>query len=131
VSSFRSEATTRGIRVEVQSRFVPERSSPDEGRWFFAYEVLITNEGDETAQLVSRHWVITDGDGLVQEVRGAGVVGEQPVLAPGESFTYTSACPLTTRVGSMHGSYRMVTDAGDVFEAAIAPFALGEPYAIH
>ena len=128
---FESEALTRGIRVQVRSFFVPERSAPDEQRWFFAYQITISNEGDETAQLVSRHWIITDGDGDVEEVQGAGVVGEQPVLGPGESFEYSSACPLTTPVGSMHGSYQMVTEGGERFDAEIAPFSLGEATAFH
>jgi ApaG protein len=127
----RSEAVTHGIRVEVQSVFVPERSDPDDGQWFFAYRVRITNEGEETAQLVSRHWVIIDGRGRVEEVRGPGVVGEQPVLRPGETFEYTSACPLRTPDGTMHGTYQMVTKDGARFDAEIAPFALGEPRTIH
>ncbi len=126
-----SEQLTRGVRVRVQSVYVAERSSPSDSHWFFAYQVNILNEGDESVQLVSRHWVITDGDGQVQEVRGAGVVGEQPVLTPGETFEYTSACPLTTAVGSMHGSYQMVTDGGERFDAIIAPFGLGEPTMVH
>lgn len=121
-----SQAVTRGIRVEVQSVFVPERSDPDDGQWFFAYRVRISNQGQETTQLVSRHWVIIDGRGHVEEVRGPGVVGEQPLLHPGESFEYTSACPLRTPHGTMHGSYQMVTEEGTRFDAEIAPFALGE-----
>jgi ApaG protein len=122
----RSEAMTRGIRVEVQSVFVPERSDPDDGQWFFAYRVRISNQGSETTQLVSRHWVIIDGHGHVEEVRGPGVVGEQPLLRPGETFEYTSACPLRTPHGTMHGTYQMVTTEGARFDAEIAPFALGE-----
>ena len=117
--------------MRVQSVFVEERSSAEDGHWFFAYQVNVLNEGAETVRLVSRHWVITDGNGQEQEVRGAGVVGEQPVLTPGESFEYTSACPLTTPVGSMHGSYQLVTDGGERFDAVIAPFGLGEPAAVH
>lgn len=128
---FESEAVTRGIRVRVRSFPLPERSAPEEGRWLFAYRVSIANEGEEAAQLVSRHWIITDGDGHLEEVRGAGVVGEQPLLAPGEAFTYTSACPLGTPVGSMRGSYRMVTDGGEAFDVAIAPFTLGEIRSVH
>jgi ApaG protein len=127
----RSEAVTHGIRVEVQSVFVPERSDPDDGQWFFAYRVRITNEGGETTQLLSRHWVIIDGSGRVEEVRGPGVVGEQPVLRPGETFEYTSACPLRTPEGTMHGTYQMVTSDGTRFDAEIAPFALGEPRTVH
>jgi len=127
----RSEAVTRGIRVEVQSVFVPERSDPDDAQWFFAYRVRITNEGDQPAQLVSRHWVIIDGHGRVEEVRGPGVVGEQPTLGPGEAFEYTSACPLRTPQGSMHGTYQMLGPGGERFDAEIAPFALGKPEAVH
>jgi ApaG protein len=128
---FTSEAVTRGIRIHVQSAYVPDRSDPDHGQWFFIYTVRISNEGTETAQLVSRHWVITDANGRVHEVKGAGVVGEQPVLKPGESFEYTSACPLETSFGTMHGTYQMVLRNGDGFDASIAPFSLGEPHAIN
>ena len=128
---FNSEATTRNIRVRVRSNYVPERSAPDQHEWFFIYSVEISNQGAETAQLVSRHWIITDANGTAHEVKGPGVVGEQPVLAPGESFTYTSACPLPTSFGTMHGTYQMVTGDGDHFDAEIAPFSLAEPHAIH
>lgn len=117
--------------MDVRSTYVPERSDPDTQRWFFAYTIRITNEGSETAQLIARHWIITDGDGDVEEVRGPGVVGEQPRLEPGQSFEYTSACPLGTNFGTMHGTYRMTTEAGEAFEAEIAPFPLAEPYAIN
>ena len=130
-SADHSHATTRGIRVEVQSVFVPERSDPDNGQWFYAYRVRIANEGTLTAQLVRRHWVIIDGRGHVEEVRGPGVVGQQPLLRPGQSFEYTSGCPLRTPHGSMHGSYQMVTTSGERFDAEIAPFALGEPEVVH
>ena len=126
-----SSATTRGIRVEVESSFVPERSDPTEKRWFFTYTIRITNEGSETAQLMSRHWIITDGDGDAEEVRGPGVVGNQPILKSGDSFEYTSACPLATNFGTMHGTYQMVTEKGEQFDVEIAPFALAEPYAIN
>ncbi len=126
-----SSTTTRGIRVEVESVFVPERSDPAGKRWFFAYTIRITNEGSETAQLISRHWIITDGDGDAEEVRGPGVVGQQPTLAPGESFEYSSACPLGTNFGTMHGTYQMITEGGEHFDVEIAPFALAEPYAIN
>ncbi len=126
-----SHATTRGIRVDVESRYVPERSSPDDGEWFFAYSVRVTNQSDRVVQLVSRHWVITDATGHVEEVKGPGVVGEQPVLQIGESFEYTSACPLSTPVGSMHGTYQMITASGERFDARIAPFSLREPLAVH
>ena len=128
---FTSEAITRSIRVRVQSSYVPERSEPERNSWFFIYTVEVANQGDQTAQLMSRHWVITDANGTVREVRGPGVVGEQPVLAPGESFTYTSACPLETPFGTMHGTYQIVTQGGERFDANIAPFSLGEPHSIN
>jgi ApaG protein len=126
-----SEAVTRGVRIQVRSAYIPERSAPAEGRYFFAYHVLISNEGTETVQLISREWIITDGDGRVERVQGPGVVGQQPVLAPGQSFEYTSFCPLGTPVGCMHGSYRMVTSAGEGFDATIAPFSLAVPTAVN
>jgi ApaG protein len=122
-----SEATTKNIRVHVEARYDPSRSSPPQNQWFFLYTVRITNEGENTVQLVSRHWVITDAMGKVQEVRGAGVVGNQPVLAPGQSFEYTSGCPLTVPFGSMHGTYQMVNDRKEQFDIEIAPFTLMEP----
>jgi len=128
---FTSEAITRGIRIRVQSAYVPERSSPDEQQWLFAYSVQISNEGSETAQLVSRHWIITDANGRVEEVKGPGVVGKQPLLHPGESFEYTSACPLPTPFGTMHGTYHMVTPDGGSFDAEVAAFTLAEPHALH
>jgi ApaG protein len=126
-----SEAMTKGVRIEVTSRYVAERSAPEDGEWFFAYTVRITNEGSESVQLISRHWIITDAEGRQQEVKGPGVVGEQPTLRPGESFEYTSACPLSTSIGAMQGSYQMVTSGGDRFDATIAPFTLSEPYAMN
>ena len=128
---FTSEAVTRGVRVHVTSEYSPERSKPSEHQWFFLYTVRIVNEGLETVQLVTRHWIITDGDGHVEEVRGPGVVGEQPVLEAGEGFEYTSGCPLPTPFGTMHGTYQMVTRAGETFDAEIAPFTLSEPYTVH
>ena len=126
-----SETITEGIRVRVESSYSPERSLPSELRWFFIYEITLTNEGSETAQLLERHWIITDGRGRVEEVRGPGVVGVQPTLAPGESYRYTSGCPLQTSFGTMHGTYLMVTPEGRRFEVEIAPFALSEPYGIN
>jgi ApaG protein len=126
-----SDTTTRGIRVEVESMYVEERSEPRENYYFFAYRVRISNVGAETAQLVSREWIITDSDGNTERVEGPGVVGEQPLLAPGEAFEYTSFCPLKTAVGSMHGSYQMVTDQGEQFEAIIAPFTLAVPNSLN
>jgi ApaG protein len=125
--SFSSETTTRGVRVHVEPEYDPQRSQPEQQQWFFLYTVTIENRGSETVQLLTRHWVITDGSGHVEEVRGPGVVGEQPVLAPGESFRYTSGCPLTTDAGKMEGSYQMITDGGQQFDADIAPFTLCVP----
>jgi ApaG protein len=126
-----SEAVTNSVRVEVQSHYAPDHSQPFQCQWFFHYTVTITNEGDDTVQLLSRHWIITDAVGQTQEVRGPGVVGEQPVLAPGESFTYTSGCPLKTPSGVMRGTYSMVAEGGEHFDVEIAPFALHEPYTVH
>jgi ApaG protein len=128
---FTSVAVTQNVRVAVRSKFDPSRSRPQRNQWFFLYTVTITNEGSDTVQLLTRHWIITDGEGKVEEVRGPGVVGEQPVLAPGESFEYTSGCPLTTPLGTMHGTYQMVSESGEEFDAEIAPFTLSEPYTVH
>jgi ApaG protein len=126
-----SDTTTRGIRVQVTSTYLPERSSPRDCQYLFAYHIRISNVGSETAQLVSREWIITTADGEVERVKGPGVVGEQPVLTPGSSFEYTSYCPLKTSVGSMQGSYQMMTADGEKFEAQIAPFTLAAPNALH
>src|SRR3954468_7930942 len=115
---------TRNIEVSVTPRFLSERSSPTQGHFFWAYTIAITNKGAETVQLKTRHWRITDARGRVQEVRGAGVVGEQPRLAPGESFEYTSGVPLETPSGFMFGRYGMVTEAGENFEIEIPAFSL-------
>src|SRR6266481_7525955 len=117
-----SEAVTNNVRVEVESQYAPEHSQPFQNEWFFHYTVRISNEGDETVQLLTRHWVITDATGHTEEVRGDGVVGELPVLRPGESFQYTSGCPLKTSTGIMHGTYQMIlTEGGDHFDVEIAP----------
>jgi ApaG protein len=126
-----SDTTTNGIRIEVESFYDAERSSPQENYYFFAYRVRISNVECETVRLVSREWFITDANGEVQRVQGPGVVGEQPVLARGDSFEYTSFCPLATEVGSMHGSYRMVLQDGQSFEAVISPFSLAVPNAVN
>lgn len=126
-----SDTVTRGVRVQVRSTYVPERSSPVDSQYFFAYRVRISNEGGETVQLVSREWIITDANGRVEQVQGPGVVGEQPVLGPGQAFEYTSFCPLHTPIGSMHGSYQMVSAGGDRFDAVIAPFSLAVPTALN
>jgi ApaG protein len=126
-----SETTTRGIRIQIRSEFVPERSSPRDSSYLFQYHVRISNVGSETAQLISREWIITNAEGEVERVKGPGVVGEQPVLPPGGSFEYTSYCPLKTAVGSMHGSYQMVTPTGERFDATISPFTLAIPNALN
>ena len=126
-----SDTTTRGVRIEVRSEFLAERSSPREEQYLFQYHVRISNVGTETAQLVSREWIITNADGEVERVKGPGVVGEKPVLAPGASFEYTSFCPLKTPVGSMQGSYQMVTQDGARFDAAISAFTLAVPRSLH
>ncbi len=123
-----SETVTRGIRIIVKPRYVAEQSDPATQQYLFAYHITIRNEGDETVQLLSRHWVITGGDGKVEEVRGPGVVGYQPVLQPGEEFQYTSGCPLNTPVGTMHGEFNMVVQvSGEAFDAKISPFRLAVP----
>jgi ApaG protein len=123
-----SEAVTRNVRVEVLSRHSPENSRP--GNWVFEYTVRITNLGRETVQLISRHWIITDALERTREVKGPGVVGEQPVLQPGESFKYSSWCPLETPTGMMHGTYQMLRAGGEQFDIEIAPFALRAPYRV-
>jgi ApaG protein len=130
-STFTSDTTTRGIRIQVESNFLPGQSSPRDSQYLFSYHVRISNIGSETAQLVSREWVITSADGEVERVKGPGVVGETPVLAPGAGFEYTSYCPLKTTVGSMQGSYQMVTTDGERFDAEIAPFTLAVPNALN
>lgn len=126
-----SDTTTRGVRIRAVPSYVPEQSDPEEGRYLFAYHITIHNTGSEPVRLISRHWVITDGDGDTSEVDGLGVVGEQPHLAPGESYEYSSACPLPTPVGTMHGHFHMLSDDGEQFDALIAPFTLALPRALH
>ena len=123
------EAVTRGIRVRATPQYLEEESSPDEGEFFWAYTIEISNEGSETVQLRSRHWRITDSDGHNEEVRGPGVVGNTPVIQPGKSFRYTSGCPLETPSGIMVGSYQMTTEAGELFDVAIPAFSLDSPHA--
>lgn len=120
-------AVTRQIVVTVQPNFMPERSSAEKGQYFWSYTIVIVNAGPETVQLKTRHWVITDASGRQQEVRGEGVVGEQPVLGPGERFEYTSGVPLPTPSGFMTGRYQMVSEAGDRFEIDIPLFSLDSP----
>lgn len=126
-----STESTEGIKVVVRSVYVPEQSSPRARRYVFAYTVTIANEGEAAAQLKSRHWIITDGDGRVEEVKGPGVVGQTPSLAPGEQFEYTSGCVLTTPRGEMRGTYQMVRPDGRAFDANIAPFSLALPFSLN
>jgi ApaG protein len=119
------------IEVRARTRYLPEQSDVDQGRYVFAYTITITNRGGVTAQLVSRHWIITDAEDKVQEVRGMGVIGEQPVLRPGESFEYTSGTAIATPVGTMRGTYQMVGEDGSRFDATIPPFTLAIPRVLH
>ncbi|MCX8086230.1 MAG: Co2+/Mg2+ efflux protein ApaG [Rhodocyclaceae bacterium] len=119
------------IAVEVATQYLPEQSDPAEARYFFAYTIRIANIGSVAAQLIARHWIITDATGKVEEVRGLGVVGQQPFLKPGETFEYTSGCPLATPVGTMKGSYQMVAEDGTRFEAEISEFVLAMPRTLH
>ncbi len=121
------QAVTRGFRVTVKPQYLPEQSSPDEDRYVWAYTIEIANLGGETAQLLSRYWRITDAEGQVQEVRGPGVVGEQPRLEPGEAFTYTSGVPLSTPSGIMVGCYQMRSEAGELFTIDVPAFSLDLP----
>ena len=119
------------IQIQVDTRYIPEQSSPDQEHYVFAYQIRIENHGPKTAQLRNRHWIITDAEGRIQEVRGPGVVGEQPTLAPGERFQYTSGTVLPTPVGSMHGSYEWVSEDGDEFETPIPAFRLAVATVFH
>ena len=127
----RSDATTEGVHVEVESFYDEERSAPQESYYFFAYRVRISNVSRRRVQLMSRRWEITDANGEEERVEGPGVVGQQPVLEPGQGFEYTSFCPLKTPLGWMRGSYRMATPDGGGFDAEIAPFALAVPHAVN
>lgn len=126
----RYERTTRNISVTVTPIFLEDQSEPDENHFVWAYQVRIENHGPDTVQLRSRYWHITDANGLVQEVRGSGVVGEQPVLEPGQSFEYTSGTPLATPSGIMVGSYQMQTNEGDLIEVDIPAFSLDSPHQV-
>lgn len=119
---------TRHIEITVLPEFLPERSDASEGHYFWAYTVEIANQGEATIQVTDRHWKITDALGRLEEVRGPGIVGEQPTLQPGEVFRYTSGCPLSTPSGFMVGSYRILTEGGEAFEAEIPMFSLDSPY---
>jgi ApaG protein len=122
------DRTTRGIRIEVQPFYLEDQSTPDQGHFVWAYRVKIENIGTERVQLLNRYWKITDAVGRIKEVRGPGVVGEQPRLDPGESFEYTSGTPLSTPSGIMVGTYEMTTDSGDTFPVEIPPFSLDSPH---
>lgn len=124
---FPYEATTREVTVRVSVSYLPEQSEPAHGRWFWAYHIRIENGGAEAVQLLTRHWIITDGRGAIEEVRGEGVVGDQPMIDPGESYDYVSGCPLRTPTGSMEGSYGMIDVDGEPFEVAIPRFPLHSP----
>lgn len=126
-----SDATTRGVRVRVLPEYLPERSDPRRPIYVFAYHVTISNEGELPVQLLNRYWRIRDGFGRIDEVRGPGVVGHQPRLEPGQSFEYSSFCPLPTEFGVMEGSYEMTLDDGERFDARIAPFQLVSPQAVN
>ena len=124
-----SRAITSGSGY--RTGWLPDQSRAEAKRWFWVYHIRIENRRDDTVQLLTRHWLITDGTGHIEEVRGPGVVGKQPTLKPGDSFEYTSGCPLPTPFGVMEGTYQMVTQNGERFDAKIAPFTLSEPYTVH
>lgn len=130
-----SEAITHGIRIHVNSRYSEEHSKPQENHWFFLYTITISNESQKTIQLLKRHWIITDGNGDIQEIQGQGVIGQQPIIEPGQSFQYTSACPLKTEFGSMQGHYTFINTLDDnkdsEFNAKIAPFTLSQAQIFH
>lgn len=126
-----NEATFHKIRVDVSTSYVDDQSKPDQGRYVFSYTITIRNEGKVPARLMTRHWIITDANGKVQEVHGEGVVGEKPYLMPGQGFRYSSGAVLETPVGAMQGSYQMVADDGKSFDAPIAPFTLAMPGMLH
>ena len=120
-------ATTGDVTVRVSVSYLPEQSAPAAGRWFWSYHVRIENDGDLAVQLLSRHWIIRDGRGVVHEVRGEGVIGEMPLITPGARYDYVSGCPLATPTGGMHGSYRMVSEDGEMLDVTIPVFPLLSP----
>ncbi len=126
-----SKTITNGIRIEVKSSFLPERSNPPKPLFIFAYHITIKNEGDQPAELKDRYWHITDANGNIEEIRGPGVVGNHPRLQENETFEYTSFCPLPTAFGVMKGSFRMMRDNGESFEAKIEPFKLSVPFSVN
>ena len=128
---FPHSATTRGVTVRVSVSYLPEQSEPERGRWFWAYHIRIENDGEEVVQLLTRHWIITDGRGARHTVEGEGVVGEQPLIEPGSSYDYVSGCPLATPTGAMQGSYHVIAGDGETFDVAIPRFALTAPATIN
>ena len=126
-----SEAVTRQIRVSVISEYSPDRSRPQDRQWFFLYTITIANDSKDTIQLLSRHWLITDDSGEVEDVKGQGVIGQQPVIKPGEDFTYTSGASLRTALGTMEGTYQMIARGGKPFDVTIPKFTLSGPYTVH
>ncbi len=126
-----AESKKYEVSVQARSEFIPEQSRVEDDRFVFAYTITITNTGNIAAQLISRHWIISDANQQIQEVRGLGVIGEQPLLRPGESFEYSSGCVIATPVGTMHGSYQMVADDGTKFDAPVAEFTLNMPRVLH
>jgi ApaG protein len=119
------------VDVSVVTRYLPDQSQPEQNRFAFAYTVTVSNNGQVPAKLLSRHWIITNGDGRVQEVRGSGVIGQQPLIEPGHSHTYSSGTVMSSRVGTMQGSYQMLAEDGKRFDATIAPFRLAVPGSLH
>lgn len=126
-----TQASSHCIDIEVETNFIEDQSAPESDRFVFSYTITIRNNGNEGARLLDRHWLITDANGKLQEVRGDGVVGEQPYLRPGEHFRYTSGTMIETPVGSMQGSYGMLSDSGERFAAEIKPFSLSQPRTLH
>lgn len=126
-----SQTTTKGIKIQVEQEYLPQRSNPTKPLYFFAYHITITNESKDQVRLMSRYWHITDSNGNVEEIRGPGVVGKKPTLSNGESFKYTSFCPLPTEFGVMHGSFQMVRNSGEYFDARIKPFKLAVPFSVN
>ena len=131
MSELGSSYTTEGIKIVVEPQYLSQESQPEDSFWVFSYEVVVTNTSAMTVQLLSRHWIITDANGKQDHVRGPGVVGKSPVLKEGDSFTYTSFCPLPTQMGTMHGTYQFRKEDGDVFDAKIAPFVLSTSDALN
>jgi len=126
-----NETDLNNIRVDVETRYIEDQSNPEQNYYVFAYTITIRNKGTQSAQLLTRHWVITDSNQKIQEVRGDGVVGEQPLLKPGEQFVYTSGTRLETEIGTMKGSYQMLADDGSQFDAAVDEFVLSTPRVLH